>query len=117
MIGGKGHPGTFAAVSVKDHQKLTALEVQLANVLICLDSTSNTVASLCRVSACLLHAQKTSPRRERRVLEILDRSVVSIAFEKTANEVQYTRKKAKALLTKISNTRDLVSGLQHRHTS
>jgi hypothetical protein len=111
MIGDKGRPGHFAAVSVDDHQKLTALEVQLANVLICLDSTSDTIASLCHISACLLHAQNTSPNRKGFLLEILERPVVSIAFVKAGREVQYTRKKAEALLAKISNTRELVSGL------
>ena len=115
MVGNEEHPENFVSVSVDDYQRLAGMEAVIADVLLCLESTSDTIETLRSISMDLLRSQKDNSAVDYSVPP-LGSPALDMAFVKEERQVSYTRKKAEALLSKIKNTRELVR-LQQRFLS
>ncbi len=89
-------------IEVEDHQQLKQIEDNVADLLLCLDSTMDTLTSFMTMYKVFLWQKD-------RVVEQTHRSdVVEVAFETKVKEISYTRKRAENLLSRIQNTRTLV---------
>ncbi|KAJ4988217.1 hypothetical protein SVAN01_06313 [Stagonosporopsis vannaccii] len=107
----------LVTITVEDHQQLKEIEDDVADLVLCLDSSLDTLASFVRMYEDFSHScqdlhsgttQKGGPTK-------IDSVVV--AFKEKAQEVSYTRNKAESLLSKIQNTRNLVSSLLERQSA
>lgn len=99
-------------ITVEDHQQLKEIEDDVADLVLCLDSSLDTLVSFVRMYEDFgRRRQKLQPGGESRKDPPTRIDTVVMAFEEKAQEVSYTRKKAESLLAKIQNTRNLVRAL------
>jgi hypothetical protein len=108
---GKGdEPQGFVTVSVKDYQNLKAVEDRVSDVVLCLDSTLDTLNTFLeahqRRSLDLQGAEQSRPQASDAPKSS---DAILYVLKEKQREVTYTRKKAEALLAKTQNTRALVS--------
>ncbi|KAF1940897.1 hypothetical protein EJ02DRAFT_467052 [Clathrospora elynae] len=108
IIEHEDHPNNFVTIELEDHQKLTQIGDTIADVLLCLDSTLDTIATLCKIYVTLPRFKKHTGAPK------LESSVIDVAFDKLKAHVEYTRKKAEALQSKARNTRELISLLSEK---
>jgi hypothetical protein len=102
----------FISIEVEDHQELKQIEDQIADLILCLDSTLDTVSTFEEMYHLFDDHQNFGIEQtdnEKRYAYGAD--AVVFALREKAKEILYTRKKAEALLSKVQNTRTLVSDL------
>lgn len=100
-------------VDVQDYQSLEEVEDRTSDVLICLDSTLDTVTTL--ASMYRKYFRKTStapPAGPSCVHQQDDYDEISSALDNKKRELNYSRKKVEAILSKAQNTRALVSSMR-----
>lgn len=95
-------PDNFIEITPDDHLELKQIEDETADLILCLDSTTDTLTSF---------KERYDHFRQRqsdmRLVNVSDG--VSAALKDQVKEIQYTKRKAEALLAKIKSTRALVS--------
>lgn len=109
-IGKEGGSQGFVTIDVKDYQNLKGVEDKLCDVILCLDSTLDTLETFVETEQRLrshAHETKLSPATKDK-----DFNTMLHTLKEKQREVVYTRKKAEALLAKAQNTRALVSHTQ-----
>ncbi|KAF2625280.1 hypothetical protein BU25DRAFT_397208 [Macroventuria anomochaeta] len=99
----------FVSISVEDHQQLKQIEDDVADLILCLDSTSDTLTTFEEMYDRFCHCQNES-----RSAYTLD--AVAVALKEKVKEILYTRRKAEALLARIQSTRTLISSLLERQS-
>jgi hypothetical protein len=106
MIGDPDHPDDFVTVNVEHYQKLAEIEKKVDDVTLCLDSTADSLDTLRRMLQALEPARpcEAEPGEDTRVS-----AMIHLALREKGRIVAHTRRKSEALLSKIKNTRDLVS--------
>jgi hypothetical protein len=99
-------------VNVHDYQALKEIEDQVSDMILCLDSTLDTVSTLTDMY-CRYYSQISKGHGCERYSggDMYENDEVLIQLQEKLKDVSYSRKKAEALLTKAQNTRALV-GLQ-----
>jgi hypothetical protein len=98
------------SIEVEDHQKLKEIEDRTADLMLCLDSTSDTIDALEAMYDNFRH-QESSVKRPSSgdPIRHSGNDAIITALREKAKEVVYTRKKTEVLLSKVQNTRTLVS--------
>ncbi|CAI6338066.1 unnamed protein product [Periconia digitata] len=97
------HPDNFVTVEADDYQKLKRLEDHVTDVLICLDSTTDTLSTF----STMIHQILRSPK--------IDVDIVAVLIGEKLKETNYLRQRAESILLKIRNTRSVISSLlEHR---
>lgn len=105
MIGEQDHPSNFVSVDVDDYQTLTEMGDHTSDVIMCLDSTLDTISTLIDVSDRFSKLSKGTPSST----EPRDYSTTSSdALKAQQRDVMYLRKSAEALMSKVNSTRSLV---------
>jgi vacuolar-type H+-ATPase catalytic subunit A/Vma1 len=100
----------FLVITVEDHQQLKQIEDDVADLMLCLDSTSDTLHTFKEMyDQYLDHREHVTRLRQIQSASGQISDAVAVAFREKAKEIQYTRRKAESLLSKIHNTRTLVS--------
>lgn len=92
----------FVTITVEDHQQLKQIEDDVTDLILCLDSTSDTLTTFAEMYERFRHDSE-----EARPVHALD--AVAVALAEKAKEIRYTKRKAEALQSKVQNTRTLVS--------
>lgn len=113
MIGDDDHPEAFVAVNVDNYQELTEMEDLMADILLCLDSTVDTITTLRSISNALYDLPSQLPNSEEATSTTRRKHIFNLAFGEKEREVLYTRQRAEALLSKVKNTSELVSIAGH----
>ncbi|OAL48748.1 hypothetical protein IQ07DRAFT_85531 [Pyrenochaeta sp. DS3sAY3a] len=113
-IGDDDLDNQFLSIEVEDHQHLKQIEDQISDLMLCLDSTLDTVSTFED-----MYIQFQDHQEDGR--SISDGSTrasdaVIVALKEKSKEVSYFRKKAEALLSKVQNTRTLISSLLERQS-
>jgi hypothetical protein len=109
-INPKNSEENIVAITVEDHQQLKQIEDNVADLILCLDATSDTVATFTEMSAQYLERQEASSHEDGDESGAPGASTsVLWALQEKAREIAYTRRIAESLLSKIQNTRALVS--------
>jgi hypothetical protein len=99
----------FISIEVEDHQELKQIEDQIADLILCLDSTLDTVSTFEDMYQLFGdHQNHTIQRTQTTRRSAYGADAVIFALREQAKEIAYTRKKAEALLSKVQNTRTLV---------
>lgn len=100
-IGTEDDDENFLSITVEDHQQLKQIEDDVADLVLCLDSTSDTLTTFQDMYGqfCQHQHDQRSPRTS---------DAVAVALREKEKEIAYTRRKAEALLSRIQNTRTLV---------
>jgi hypothetical protein len=89
------------------------IEDQIADLILCLDSTVDTASTFLDMYKRIHVIQgKTQPSEELSHFSAYGSDAVVFALKEKEKEVAYTRKKAEALLSKVQNTRTLVSSIR-----
>ncbi|KAF2692086.1 hypothetical protein K458DRAFT_9680 [Lentithecium fluviatile CBS 122367] len=102
----------FISICFEDHQELKQIEDQIADLILCLDSTLDTVSTFMEMYDQFRDQQDIKMRSDRESRQSAYGSdAVIFALREKAKEIAYTRKKAGALLEKVQNTRTLISSL------
>jgi len=87
-----------------DYQALQLVEEQLIDILLCVDSTTHTAATLLAMYEYWNGTNRSTPQTDPDPFD-----VVVLALKQKAGELSYTSQKANALLSKTQSTRTLVS--------
>lgn len=107
-LSGDGHKN-LVPITVEDHQQLKEIEDDVADLVLCLDSTLDTLTTFVRMYGDFqTHHRRFQTRDEPQAQYSPRADAIAVAFEEKAQEISYTRKKAESLLSKIQNTRTLV---------
>ncbi|KAF1926014.1 uncharacterized protein M421DRAFT_230472 [Didymella exigua CBS 183.55] len=109
VVSTEDDPDNFVEISPDDHLELKQIEDETADLLLCLDSTSGTLASFEE-----MYDQFCQRQDYLRPGCKLDD--VAVALRAQVKEIQYTERKAEALLAKIKSTRTLTSSLLERQS-
>jgi hypothetical protein len=96
----------FVTLRVEDHQALKQIEDEIADMLLCLDSTLDTVSTFLEMYDQTSNSQLESIDIASSTSHCFD--IIAASLREKTKEVLYTRKKAEALLSKVQNTRTLV---------
>lgn len=109
-IGAEESQYDLFVINVEDHQALKEIEDRIADLILCIDSTSDTVSTFQDMYRQFCNNQK-NPRlsNEPTIDSAYGTDAVIFALKEKIKELAYTRKKAEALLSKVQNTRTLVS--------
>ncbi|KAF2623990.1 hypothetical protein BU25DRAFT_442229 [Macroventuria anomochaeta] len=108
----------LVTITVEDHQQLKEIEDDVADLVLCLDSTLDTLTSFMRMYEDFrLHRQESQTINEVQKACVSKCNAIVVAFEEKAQEISYNRKKADNLQSKIQNTRKLVSSLLERQSA
>ncbi|KAJ4394950.1 hypothetical protein N0V91_011165 [Didymella pomorum] len=99
----------FVTITVEDHQQLKQIEDDVTDLILCLDSTSDTLTTFAEMYERFRHDSE-----EARPVHALD--AVAVALAEKAKEIRYTKRKAEALQSKVQNTRTLISSLLERQS-
>lgn len=102
-------PRSSYTVDVQDYQSLKELEDHVTDFILCLDSTLDTATTLADMylwSFC--GSSRHSERSEYLPGRHCEYDELYMLLNEKIKDVQYSRKKAEALLTKAKNTRGLV---------
>jgi hypothetical protein len=109
MIGKEGHPGSFVFVDVKDYQGLKDVEDRISDVLLCLDSTSDTLETFSETYEQLrLGSMDNNSEEESSYARSAASDAIVFTLREKQKEIAFSRQKAEALLAKTQNTRALV---------
>jgi len=95
-------PENFVKITPDDHQELKDIEDRTTDLILCLDSTCDTLTSFQE-----MYKQFCQRLDDIRSTHTLD--AVAVALRDQVKEIQYTRRKVEALLSRIQSTRTLVS--------
>jgi Mg2+ and Co2+ transporter CorA len=114
---GEEEDDDFISIEVEDHQELKQIEDQTADLILCLDSTLDTVSTFMEMYE---HFQ-THYASKRSINEPLTDSAyrfdaVLFALREKRRWIGEYRKKAEVLLSKVQNTRTLISSLLERQS-
>ncbi|KAF2797930.1 hypothetical protein K505DRAFT_126262 [Melanomma pulvis-pyrius CBS 109.77] len=107
----------FITIELEDHQELKQIEDKIADLILCLDSTSDTVSTFMD-----MYDQFRDNRDDEPSLKTSSHKsaygsdAVVFALKEKFKEIAYTRRKAEALLSKVQNTRTLISSLLERQS-
>jgi hypothetical protein len=104
MIGKEDDPEGFVTVELDDYQRLKDIEDRISDVILCLDSTLDTL----RTFVSMLKSHFVSPAAEPQLLVKPRVDTLLYVLKEKQREVAYARKKAEAMLAKAQNTRALV---------
>ncbi|EAT87505.2 hypothetical protein SNOG_05114 [Parastagonospora nodorum SN15] len=96
-------------VDVQDYQSLKEIEDRGSDVLLCLDSTLDTVTTI-RERYTSYPLARDGLKQE----DIRTQDEMLFALEEQRKSIQYSRKKVEALLSKAEHTRALISSLLDR---
>lgn len=97
------------SIDVEDHQDLKQIEDEISDLMLCLDSTLDTVSTFEEMyDHFRTHQDDTESIRGSPSRSVYGSDAVVFALREKAKEISYTRKKAEALLSKVQNTRTLV---------
>lgn len=114
MIGNEVNEKQLLSIEVEDHQHLKQIEDHISDLMLCLDSTLDTVSTFEEMyDQFQFHQAGREPVRGTTSRSIYGSDAVVFALKEKAKEILYTRKKAKALLSKVQNTRTLVCSNSH----
>lgn len=91
----------FVSITVEDHQQLKQIEDDVTDLILCLDSTSDTLTTFQE-----MYERFRYDSNDERSVHALD--AIAVALKEKAKEILYTRRKAEALHSKVKNTRRLV---------
>jgi hypothetical protein len=106
----------FISIEVEDHQELKRIDDQIADLVLCLDSTLDTIATI--ESMYKLFGDNVGHHGTRDAeRSAYGPDTVIFALRDQTRHVANTRNKAEALLSKVRNTRTLVSENSHRSTT
>ena len=109
-IGVENGEDEIIKIEVEDHQELKLIEDEIADLILCLDSTSDTVSTFEDMYDQFQNNQHgQSSHNESLRKSAYGSDAVVFALKEKSKEIAYTRKKAEALLSKVQNTRTLVS--------
>ena len=109
-ISPKSSEENIVAITVEDHQQLKRIEDNVADLILCLDATSDTLAIFMEMCAHYFERREATRQEDQAESGASDPSdSVSRALQDKAREIAYTRRIAESLLSKIQNTRALVS--------
>jgi hypothetical protein len=106
VIGCESGESEFVTLQVEDHQALKQIEDEIADMLLCLDSTLDTVSTFLEMYDQTFNGQLESIDISSSTHHSFD--IIAASLREKTKEVSYTRKKAEALLSKVQNTRTLV---------
>jgi hypothetical protein len=104
MIGKEDHPEAFVTVDVQDYQSLKEIEDRASDIVLCLDSTADTLGAF---MTCHRRLQ-TNPAETEYSTPPPTTDTILITLLDMQREVAYSRKRVEALLMKTQNTRALV---------
>ncbi|KZM23619.1 hypothetical protein ST47_g5218 [Ascochyta rabiei] len=107
---------SFVSINVEDHQQLKQIEDYVADLILCLDSTSDTLTTLREMYEQHCEHQQNTIRRFQNRTGSAHTDAVAVALTEKAKEITYTRRKAESLLSKVQNTRTLISSLLERQS-
>ncbi|CAO2658701.1 Nn.00g064240.m01.CDS01 [Neocucurbitaria sp. VM-36] len=117
MIGDDNASEQLLSIEVEDHQDLKQIEDEVSDLMLCLDSTLDTVSTFEEMyDHFRSHQDDTESIRESPSRSVYGSDAVVFALKEKAKEILYTRKKAEALLSKVQNTRTLISSLLERQS-
>lgn len=118
MVGDENDEDNFVSIEVEDHQELKLIEDQIADLILCLDSTMDTVSTFMDMyEQFRFHQRNVKSSDESPTVSAYGSNPVVFALNEKEKELSYTRKKAEALLSKVQNTRTLVRYLSITETS
>ncbi|KAF9738813.1 hypothetical protein PMIN06_004535 [Paraphaeosphaeria minitans] len=104
-------------ITFEDHQELKMVEDRVADLILCLDSTLDTVATFEEMYE-QFSRQQTIPssvsNEDRK--SAYGVNIVVFSLRKWAREISYRQKQAKVLLKKVETTRTLISSLLEQKT-
>ncbi|KAF2184449.1 hypothetical protein K469DRAFT_709209 [Zopfia rhizophila CBS 207.26] len=105
----------FISLDVEDHQQLKQIEDQIADLMLCLDSTSDTIIALIEMYLQFQDHQKDDPQYPNPPRKsAFGCDAITFALKEKDKEIAYTRQKAEGLLSKVQNSRSLISSLLER---
>ena len=108
-ISGRGFDEDPVSISVEDHQQLKEIEDNVADLILCLDATLDTLTALREMYEQHIERQNALHSRQKIQIASLQTSdAIIIALREMVREMAYTRKKVESLLSKVQNTRTLV---------
>ncbi|KAJ4294472.1 hypothetical protein N0V90_008163 [Kalmusia sp. IMI 367209] len=102
--------GDIVSIEVEDHQELKLIEDRIADLILCLESTLDTVSTFEEMYEhfCDHSDQGSDMKVEYLHRDVLHADTVARALRDKKKEITYTRKKAETLLLKVQNARALV---------
>ncbi|KAF1940154.1 hypothetical protein EJ02DRAFT_406954 [Clathrospora elynae] len=107
----------FLSIEAEDYQDLKQIEDEISDLMLCLESTLDTVSTLKEMYGKFhLHPEDNNSMQDSQYQSIYASDAVVFALEEQAREVSYTRKKAETLISKVQNTRTLISSLLERQS-
>lgn len=99
----------FLSIEVEDHQNLKQIEDEISDLMLCLDSTLDTVSTFEEMyNQFRFHQDDSYLIKGSLSVSVYGSDAVVFALKEKAKELSYTRKKAEALLSRVQNTRTLV---------
>ena len=109
MIGDDDNDSDFISIEVEDHQELKQIEDQIADLILCLDSTMDTVATFMEMYEHFqIHQEDQNAPEEPKKHSAYGSDAITFALKEKRRWIAETRKKAEVLLSKVQNTRTLV---------
>jgi hypothetical protein len=109
MIGKEDDPEAFVTVELDDYQRLKDTEDCISDVMLCLDSTLDTLATFVEMHSTysfdevVIHQPDEHNASQEPQVDVL-----LYVLKEKQRDVTYARKKAEAMLVKAQNTRALV---------
>ncbi|KAF1960379.1 hypothetical protein CC80DRAFT_292804 [Byssothecium circinans] len=117
LVGGSDSGTDFVSIEVEDHQELKQIEDQIAELILCLDYTLDTVTTLGDMyeqfcENCIPRGQTEQPYPN----SAFGNDAIMIGLKVEARKISQTRKIAESLLSRVQSTRTLVSSLLERES-
>lgn len=99
----------FLSIEIEDHQRLKQIEDDISDLLLCLVSTLDTIATFEELyDQFCMHRDGFAASRAQGAGFAPTNDAVGFALKERRRETAYLCKKAEALLSKVQNTRTLV---------
>jgi len=108
MVGKEDDPEGFVTVELDDYQRLKDIEDRISDVVLCLDSTLDTLQTFVSMHKSYFTPASTEPRTKFESVKRPKVDTLLYVLKEKQREVAYARKKAEAMLAKAQNTRALV---------
>ncbi|KAH7359966.1 hypothetical protein BKA66DRAFT_573713 [Pyrenochaeta sp. MPI-SDFR-AT-0127] len=107
----------FLSIDVDDHQNIKQVEDEVSDLMLCLDSTLDTVSTFEEMyTQFRFHRDESYSIKGSQFGSGYGSDAVIFALREKTKELIYTRKKAEALLSRVQNTRTLISSLMERQS-
>ncbi|KAF2656767.1 hypothetical protein K491DRAFT_596212 [Lophiostoma macrostomum CBS 122681] len=117
MIGEEEDEDNFVFIEVEDHQVLKQIEDQTADLIMCLDSTMDSVSTFMDMYEHFqVHYDNGSPINGSPMKSAYGSDAILFALKEKKRWISEYRKKAQVLLSKVQNTRTLISSLLERQS-